>query len=234
MSSVLITGASRGLGLEFTRQYAADGWDVIACCREPKKADKLQALAKDNKKIRIEPLDVSDFSAPAKLAEKLKGITLDILINNAGIYSGTDAKHDDSQTFGTLNAEAWNTVLRTNTIAPIMVTQAFAPLMAKKGAKIIMISSGMGSIEQAGEGVIAYRTSKAALNAAMHNIAMTLRPQHITVISFHPGWVKTDMGGSGADITPEQSVSGMRKTIVSLTEKQSGQFLRYSGEIIPW
>ena len=234
MPILLVTGASRGLGLEFTRQYAAEGWDVIACCRSPQKAKELQALAKENKKIRIETLDVSDFTAPAKLAEKLKDTSIDVLINNAGVYSGTNAKHDDSQTFGTMNAEAWSTVLRTNTIAPIMVTQALTPLMSKKGAKIVMISSGMGSIENAGEGVIAYRTSKAALNAAMRSIAMTLRAQHVSVISFHPGWVKTDMGGSGADITPEQSVSGMRKVIGGLTEKQSGGFYRYSGEVIPW
>ncbi len=202
MPVVFITGASRGLGLEFTRQYAADGWAVIACCRQPEKAGKLQALAKANKKIRVEALDVADFAAPAKLADKLKGTSIDVLINNAGIYSGTTAKHDDSQSFGTINAEAWNNVLRTNAIAPIMVTQALA---ATDGARQRCqnhhdLEAVWARSSDAGEGAIAYRTSKAALNAAMCNIAITLKAQNIiVVIAFHPGWVKTDMGGPGAE-----------------------------------
>jgi NAD(P)-dependent dehydrogenase (short-subunit alcohol dehydrogenase family) len=242
MPTLLITGANRGLGFEFTRQYAADGWDVIACCRQPLKADKLQALAKANKKICIEKLDISNPETLTELAGKVNDAALDLLINNAGIFSGigssdhfSDAKDHVSQAFGTLDAKAWNRVLRTNAIAPIMVTQALVPSLTKgQGAKIIMITSGMGSIANAEEGDIAYRSSKAALNAAMHNIAITLKPKNITVAALHPGWVKTDMGGAQADLTPEQSVAAMRKTIAGLTLKQTGQLLRNSGESIPW
>lgn len=241
MPTVLITGANRGVGLEFTRQYAADGWDIIACCRQPTKADKLQALARTDKKIRIQPLDVADFKAVTALAGTLKDTPLDLLINNAGVFSGLGfsysegRKVDDSQEFGSLDSEAWDRVLRTNTIAPIMMTQAFVPHLAKgKDSKAIMISSGMGSIEKMGPGYIAYCTSKAALNAAMRNIAHNLKQQKIAAACFHPGWVQTDMGGTHAQVKPEDSVSGMRKVIAGLTLKQTGQFINYKGEILPW
>jgi NAD(P)-dependent dehydrogenase (short-subunit alcohol dehydrogenase family) len=243
MPTVLITGANRGIGLEFVRQYAAEGWNGIACCRNLQKADQLQALAKAHKNIRIEALDVTDTKSIAALAAKLKDTPIDLLINNAGIYSGSggDGSHfssnnrDPSQTFGSLDAESWGRVLRTNAIAPLMVAQALMPSLTKsKNAKIVMITSRMGSIANAEEGDIAYRSSKAALNAAMHNIAMSLQSKSITVVAVHPGWVKTDMGGAYADMTPEQSVSALRKLIAELTLKQTGQFLRYNGESVPW
>jgi len=240
MPSVFITGASRGIGLEFARQYAGAGWDVIAGCRTPAKANMLQALAAKHKNIRIEPLDVTDAKSIATLAAKLKDTAVDLLINNAGIFSGargaTSAEHgDESQEFGSIDAENWDRVLRTNTIAPIMVTQALAACVARgKQRKIAMITSKMGSIAEMGDGYIAYRSSKAALNAAMVTIAHDLKAQGIAVINLHPGWVKTDMGGEGAQITPDISVRGMRKVIDGLALKDTGKFFGYDGKIIAW
>ena len=243
MQTVLITGANRGIGLEFVRQYANDGWNVIACCRNSTDAVALQKLAQDTPSIRIETLDVLDATSIDQLTKKLSSTTIDLLINNAGIFSGTGTKgnqfannnDDRSQSFGSLDATAWAKVLTTNAIAPIMVTEKILPLMTKnKNGKIIMISSRMGSIDNTQEGDIAYRSSKAALNAAMRNISITLRPQNITVISMHPGWVKTDMGGAYADLTPQQSVEGMRRVIDQLKLEKSGCFFGYDGQEFAW
>ncbi|MGE3623980.1 MAG: SDR family oxidoreductase [Bdellovibrionales bacterium] len=238
MTDVLVTGANRGIGLEFVRQYAAGGCEVIACARHPEKAGKLQELAGKHASIRIETLDVTDPSSVAALAAKLRDRPIDILINNAGIYSGAPggagANDDDkSQDFGSIDAEAWDRVLRVNTIAPIMVLQAFAPHLARgRDRKAVMITSRMGSIAEMGRGYIAYRTSKAALNAAMVTVSHELKAQKITVVNLHPGWVKTDMGGPNALIDPETSVAGMRAVIAGLA--QTGQYLNYEGKPIAW
>lgn len=241
MPTLLITGASRGIGLEFTRQYAAGGWAVIACCRNPMKADKLKALAAVHKNMRIEALDVTDPKAIEALAEKLKGTAIDLLINNAGIFSGSGytfssgVKEDKSQDFGSIDGEAWSRVFATNSIAPILVIQAFTPHLAKgQDRKAVNITSKMGSIELMGSGYIAYCTSKAALNAAMRNIAANLKAQNIAVANLHPGWVKTDMGGAGAPVDPEDSVAGLRKVIAGLSLKNTGEFFGYDGKTIPW
>ena len=235
MTVILITGASRGIGLEFTRQYASEGADVIACCRTPAKAEKLQALANTYKTIRIEALDVTDTKSIAALAAKLKDVVIDILINNAGIISGDRGKDDGTQNFGSIDPEAWDRVLRTNTIAPILMAQSFLPHLARsKERKVAMITSKMGSIADMGDGYIAYRTSKAALNAAMVAISHDLKAQNIAIANLHPGWVKTDMGGAGAQVEPEISVRGMRKVIDGLTLAKTGQFLGYDGTVIAW
>ncbi len=240
-STVLITGASRGLGLEFVRQYAADGANVIACCRAPSSAEALQALAKANPLIVIEKLNVTDDANISALAEKLKDTAIDLLINCAGIYSGAgphvSAESDDkTQSLGSINSAHWMKVLRTNTIAPIMVAEAFQKNLSRKaGSKLIMISSRMGSIDHISrEGDIAYRSSKAALNAAMKSVSISLKNQKSIVACLHPGWVKTDMGGKGADLTPKQSVTQMRGVISSLKQENSGQFLNFNGQNIPW
>jgi NAD(P)-dependent dehydrogenase (short-subunit alcohol dehydrogenase family) len=241
LSALFITGANRGIGFEFARQYAADGWDVIACCRKPEKADTLQALAHTNPAVRIEKLDVTDDENSAALAEKLKDTPIDLLINAAGIFSGAGPginamSGDESQVFGSVDSAAWAKVLRTNAIAPVMIAQAFLKNLIKgKGRKLIMISSHMGSIaDMHREDDIAYRTSKTALNAAMKSISLSLRGERIVVASFHPGWVKTDMGGIGASLTPEFSVTHMRRLIANLTSENSGQFINYDGKILPW
>lgn len=241
--TVLVTGANRGLGLEFARQYAADGWNVIACCRAPDKAETLQTLAKRYPAVRLETLDTVDDASIKALAAKLKDAAIDVLINNAGIFSGTgrrgvdfpDDGGDSSQSFGSLDSAAWAKVLRTNTIAPLMVAESFAPLVARsEDKKIINITSRMGSIAEMGNGDIAYRSSKAALNAAMRAMLNDLTRQGIATANLHPGWVKTDMGGRRALLEPEQSVSGMRRVIAGLSLNNSGQFLNYDGKVIPW
>jgi NAD(P)-dependent dehydrogenase (short-subunit alcohol dehydrogenase family) len=240
MPTVLITGANRGLGLEFVRQYAADNWAVIAVCRNPSKADELQKLMSKHNSVRIEALDTADMASIKTLTEKLDDIEIDVLINNAGVFSGgvfsgSATKVDKGQEFGSLDAEAWDKVLRINTIAPIMMTEALLPhLQRSKDAKVINITSKMGSIDEMGSGYIAYRTSKAALNAAMRVVMHDLKSKGVTIVNLHPGWVQTDMGGKEAPLQPEASIKGMRKVIAGLTPKDSGQFIGYDGKVIPW
>jgi len=240
MSTVLITGANRGLGLEFVRQYAADGWKVIAACRTPSKAAELQAITKAHKNIRVETLDVGDLKSITALAKRLKGEAIDVLINNAGILSGANpsmsaVKNDKSQSFGSIDPDAWLQVMRVNVLAPLKITEAFVTHVAQsEQRKIVMISSGWGSIERMDGGWYAYRPSKAMLNAVTKNLAADLKDHKICVVSFSPGWVQTDMGGKEADITPETSITSMRKTIARLGMKQSGGFFNREGEIYPW
>lgn len=243
MATVLVTGSNRGIGLEFVRQYTADGWDVIAACRNPAQAAELQKLAGAHKNIRIETLDVANDTSIAALAKKLGDTALDVLINNAGVPSLGRASnpqvdnYTDPQTeFGGLNAAQYLEALKINAVAPVIVTQALVPHVARsKMKKVVMISSRLGSIEQSVmAGLVAYSASKAALNMGMKKIAAALAPQGVTVASFHPGWVKTDMGGPRAEVTPQDSVSGMRKVIESLTPAKNGGFFNYDGKSISW
>ncbi len=244
MPTVLVTGANRGLGYAFASEYAADKWRVIACCRSPGKASALKKLAEENDAVQIEALDITDDSAIAALAKKLKDTPIDLLINNAGIFSGTgidghvfmEGEDDKTQAFGTIESAAWAKVLRTNTIAPVMVTQGLIENIKRgKDRKVVMISSKMGSIGQIGhKGDIAYRTSKAALNAAAKSLSFNLKKDRIMIACFHPGWVKTDMGGKPADITPQRSVRSMKRVISTLTLDNGCQFLSYDGQQIPW
>lgn len=226
MPTLLITGANRGIGLELTKRYAADGWTVIATCREPQSAAALKAVPG----IAVEALDVTDYAAVDKLAQTYDGTAIDLLLNNAGIYGNRD---------GALKVSDFDTylqVLQVNSVSPIKMALAFLPHLkaTKGGAKIATISSRMGSISQGGGGSYAYRASKAAINAGMHNLALDLKPSGISCIILHPGWVKTDMGGAGADIDVATSAAGLKKVIDGLTLKDTGKFFNYDGEEIPW
>ncbi len=227
MPSVLITGANRGLGLEFTRQYAADGWRVFAACRDPAGARDLAAVEGD---VSAETLDVDDGPQVAALANKLSGQPIDVLINNAGIYGPKDVTRD------TVDYDAWGQVFRTNAMSPLAVSAAFAANVAQGGQKkIITLSSIMGSIaENDSSGDFIYRSSKAAVNAVMKSLAGDLKSEGITVAVLHPGWVRTDMGGPDASIEAPESVTGMRAVIAGLKESDSGRFLNYDGTEIPW
>jgi len=231
MATVLITGANRGLGLEFCRQYAQDGWQVIACCRQPAQAQALLALAGQYPGIQVEALDVADFAAIDALAAKLAAIQLDVLLNNAGVYGD-----NRTNAFGELDYPLWLQSFVINTQAPMKMAEAFLPQLLRGGQKLVVnVSSLMGSVtDNTSGGSIYYRSSKAALNAAMKSLAIDLKPQAIGVLTLHPGWVKTDMGGPNALIEKEESISGMRQVIARFTLGQSGDFIKYDGNVMPW
>ena len=218
MPAVLITGTNRGIGLEFARQYAAEGWEVIATARQS--SPELGALG-----VRVEPLDLSDADAVAAFPARIAG-PLDLLIANAGTNHPMNARTAE-------DARDWAEMLMVNSISPYMLGKALLPRMAENG-KMIAISSGMGSIGENGGGWIPYRTSKAALNMAWNSLALETRGRGIACILLSPGWVKTRMGGAGAEITPEESVSAMRSLIDQVTMEDTGRFLRRDGSEIPW
>jgi NAD(P)-dependent dehydrogenase (short-subunit alcohol dehydrogenase family) len=218
MPTVLITGANRGIGLEFARQYSSGGWDVIATARES--GPELDALG-----VRVEKLELSDAEQVAAFPAKIDA-RLDLFIANAGTSHPMN-------TLGADNARDWQAMMMVNAIAPYQLGRALLPRMAD-GGKMIAISSGMGSIGDNGGGWVPYRTSKAALNMGWSNLALEARPRGIACVLFSPGWVKTDMGGAGAEITPEESVSGMRALIDRITIDDGGKFLRRNGSEIPW
>lgn len=231
MATVLITGANRGLGLEFCRQYAVEGWNVIACCRNPDDAVDLNALVGRYPNIQREKLDVSELEQIDALSQKLADSCIDVLINNAGIYAD-----NKSNGFGQLDYQAWSRSSVVNTQAPVKMLEAFLPQIKGSDKKLVInISSLMGSIADNGSGgSILYRSSKAALNAAMKSLAIELKDQSVGVLIFHPGWVKTDMGGPNALINAEQSIAGMRALIESFSLDQSGSFVKYDGTPMPW
>lgn len=232
METTLITGANRGIGLELCRQYAADGWQVLACSRHPEKSDALSRLvARYPERMRVQPLDVADHAQIEKLARELADASIDLLINNAGIYPDCDKKG-----FSHTDYAEWAEAFRINSMAPLKMAESFTAQVSRSELKtIVTISSMMGSIADNGSGGnYLYRSSKAAANMVMKSLAIDLKQSGITAVILHPGWVKTDMGGPNAMITTEQSVSGMRRVIGSLTISDSGRFLDYSGREIPW
>ena len=225
---VLITGANRGLGLEFTKQYAADGWSVLACCRHPQSALDLQALAKVNANISIQSLDVADFAQIDALALQLKDEAIDVLINNAGVYPASS--------FGDTNYQAWAEGFKVNSMAPLKMTEAFVQHLTRgQLKKIATLSSKMGSLDDNSSGEsYSYRSSKTAVNMVMKSLSIDLKPYGISVVTLHPGWVQTDMGGSNALISAHTSVSCLRKVIESLSLDSTGKFMAYDGKAIPW
>ncbi|MBY5991377.1 SDR family oxidoreductase [Ferrimonas balearica] len=230
MNTVLITGANRGLGLEFVRQYAKRGWQVLACCRAPEQAEALQALANDLGGIEPMALDVTDESAINSLAASLKGRAIDHLILNAGVLGERCA------TLGEMTQAEWLSVLNINTVAPALLIQALSDNVAASEHKTIVgLSTRVASIADNGSGgMYAYRASKAALNQILVSAAHNLKAQGVKTLAVHPGWVQTDMGGDKATFTPEQSVAGIIAVADSLTPGDSGQFRVFDGSTIPW
>jgi len=236
MSSVLISGANRGLGLEFAKQYLKDGWHVIALCRDKGKAMELAALGQSSDQLEIYETDVTNFNGIRELAENLADLAIDVVINNAGIFGpkpGADGDH--RQSLGSVDSDIFNDVLTVNAVAPLILTEAFLDqVLASEQKKVITISSVMGSIEETQGGLLAYRMSKAAINMAMACLAKELAPKGVIVNALNPGWVKTDMGGVDASVTPADSITAMRKIIAGLSIEQTGTFIDYDGRIIPW
>ncbi len=231
MSTVLITGANRGLGFEFCHQYAAAGWNVLACCRRPQAAKNLEALAVRQPGISLHALDVADHRQIERLAGELGGRAIDVLLNNAGVYG--DSKPN---AFGSIDYDRWLEVFRINTLAPVKLAETLLPHIMRSQRKLIVaITSLMGSMtDNSSGGAILYRSSKAALNAAMKSLAIDLRGRGVGVLILHPGWVKTDMGGTNAPTSPEESIAGMRRVIDQFTLEASGRFFNFKGQEQPW
>jgi NAD(P)-dependent dehydrogenase (short-subunit alcohol dehydrogenase family) len=216
MPNVLITGANRGIGLEFARQYCRDGWNVIATVREP--TDELGSLC-----TQVETLDMLDLDQVANFGSRVEA--LDLLIANAGTYGpGSIASADD--------ARAWSDTFSVNTISPYLLAQAVLPQIRASNGKMVAITSRMGSIDDNGSGgSVAYRSAKAALNMAWRSLAID---SGVTCAVLHPGWVKTRLGGANAPLETDKSVTAMREVIAGLTPGQSGGFFDYDGSTIPW
>ena len=229
----LVTGANRGLGLEFVRQLLADGARVVAACRQPGKATALNTLAAEHPgQLKVLPLDVGDARSRDELVREWplaagEDARIGLLVNNAGVlHSG--------ERFGTLTADTLDDSLRTNVTGPLLLTQALAPLL-RDGARVANLSSQLGSIANTGRfGTPSYAISKAALNMATVQLAHALRERGIVVVALHPGWVRTDMGGAQASEAPEESVTGLRTVIDGLGPDDSGRFLDWTGAALPW
>ena len=236
MAKVLITGANRGVGLGFVKAYLQSGNEVIACCRKPNDAKDLQALQSEwPQALQILPLDVVNADHIASLKSALQNTPIDLLINNAGVFE-SGGVGQKSPTFGELDFADWQQVFAINSIAPILIAQALhANLKMGKAPKIVAITSKMGSIDdnQMGQ-YYAYRSSKAALNAAMKSLSIDVQSDGIACAVLHPGWVQTDMGGSNAAVSVAASVSGLMTVIAGLNMGNTGSFWGYDGGEIAW
>jgi NAD(P)-dependent dehydrogenase (short-subunit alcohol dehydrogenase family) len=231
MSRVFITGANRGLGLEFARQYAAEGWQVIAACRVPSAAAELQRLAAASaNRIRVLQMDVTSAASVESAAAAVAGEAIDLLLNNAGIGGPRD------ESLGDLDYAAWERVLDVNTLGPARVTEALVDNVARSERRLVVtITSGMGSIgDNTSGGSYAYRSSKAAVNMVMKSLAIDLAPRGITCVVVNPGWVRTDMGGPRGRLSPAESIAALRSVIASLGPADSGKFLNYDGKAYAW
>jgi NAD(P)-dependent dehydrogenase (short-subunit alcohol dehydrogenase family) len=219
MATVLITGANRGIGLEFARQYSSDGWDVIATARQA--SPELEALD-----VKIEPLELTDFDLVTSFGKRIDG-PLDLLIANAGMMEPQEARTAD-------DGRGWAELLSVNTIAPYLLAKSVLPQVESAKGKLIALTSGMGSIGESSGGYVPYRSSKAALNMAWHSLAIEAKRLGIVAAVLDPGWVKTRMGGPSAPTPPEQSVGEMRRLIERLGPEDSGAFLKRDGSRHGW
>jgi NAD(P)-dependent dehydrogenase (short-subunit alcohol dehydrogenase family) len=225
----MITSANRGLGLEFVRQYAADGWRIFAACRNPDAADDLHELTRTGS-VTVFPMDVTDLSSVRHAAAGLNDESIDVLLNSAGIIG------KPGQRTGHIDYESWEQVLNVNTLGPLRVTEAFVEHVARSERKLIVtITSGLGSLtDNTSGGSIPYRSSKAAVNMAMRSAAIDLAPRGIACVLVNPGWVKTDMGGPGAPLTPSESVAALKSLIATFGLAHSGKFFHYDGREYAW
>ena len=227
MTTVLITGANRGIGLELVRHYAADGARVMACCRNPQSAEALRdVISESDGRVTVHQLDVTSAEAVQALKNELDETPIDILINNAGVSAGHT---------GEVDYDVWEEAFRVNSIAPYRVSTAFRTnLAAGIDKKLATISSQLGSIANNSGGYTAYRASKTAVNQVMKGLSHEYRGDGIAVILLHPGWVRTDMGGPQAPVSPEESAAGLKRVIEALSLDSTGKFIDFQGRELPW
>ena len=226
MKQLLITGANRGIGLEFTKQYLANGFRVYATYRE-EPGPSLAALACDN--LTLLALDVAHDDSIEALKTQLKGIDFDLIINNAGVFG------PNTQSFGSVTRQAWLDTLNVNSVAPLLLAQALHEnLIARKGT-FAVLSSRLGSIEENDNGnLYIYRTSKTAVNQVVKSLSLDLYVLGISVIALHPGWVRTDMGGPNGSIDTQTSVNGLRQVLDKVNLAHTGSFINYDGSKVAW
>lgn len=230
MSTYLVTGTNRGIGLEFVKQLLAREETVLATCRDIDKAEELVKLKDSHESLSVHELDVTSAESMTNFPKRLEGRAIDVFINNAGIYGPRGAS------FGKVDGKEWAQVLEVNAIAPVLLTQLLMENLRKgRDKKLVYISSKMGSIgDNGGGGQYIYRSSKTALNAAVKSLSIDLADAGFAATVIHPGWVQTDMGGPNALIDTKTSVGGMLQVIDSLKLDNAGQFYNYDGETIPW
>jgi NAD(P)-dependent dehydrogenase (short-subunit alcohol dehydrogenase family) len=232
MQRCLVTGANRGLGLEFTRQLLERGARVLACCRDPARADDLEALrGRHGEALIVHALDVADAQAIAALPEAAARHLqrIDLLVNNAGVLVS-------GERFGNVKAESLSYSFAVNAAAPLLITQALTPLLLRGNKpRVLCMSTQLASIAQASSfRTLSYSMSKAALNMAVKRLAAELGSRGIVVMAFHPGWVKTAMGGESATLAPETSARALLKLIEQAKPEDGGKFLAYDGAPLPW
>jgi NAD(P)-dependent dehydrogenase (short-subunit alcohol dehydrogenase family) len=222
MPTILIIGASRGLGLEFVRQYAAEGWRVLATIRDP-----LKGRAVSDAGAEVYVCDVGDLGSISRLALALGETRLDIILHNAGIYG-------EKQSFGAIDADAFLKVMRIDALAPLKTAEALVDRLTEHGI-FAATSSNMGSLsDNSSGGSYAYRAGKVALNMIIKSLAVDLAPRGIRTVALSPGWVRTDMGGPNAPLDPHESVAGMRAVLEGLSSGDSGRMIHYDGRVLDW
>lgn len=228
MATVLITGANRGIGLEMARQYAEAGDKVIACVRDPKAASALQEIAKSGD-VQLEQMELGDFDSISAMRKRIGDLPIDIVINNAGWVGGAKQGIDD------VDIAEWHRTLDINTIGPLILAREFKSNLAASGnGKLMNVSSQLAASTWPMGGMLVYSTTKAALSKITQILAIDWKDEPISVAVMHPGWVKTDMGGPHAEITPEESAAGIRKVIAGMSKADSGKFYKWNGDIHPW
>lgn len=239
MSTALITGANRGLGLEFVRRLSLTGWKVLATCRSPDQAEALRRLASESRQaVEVHALETGDQKSICALSAAVGDQAIDLLVCNAGVSQLKQALITGTagQRIQDADDALWFEVYRTNAIGPLRVAAAFADRVAASERRLMaFMSTRMSVAGQNNSGAYyMYRSSKAALNVIVKNLSIELAPRGVTCIALHPGWVRTDMGGRNADVSPEESVTGMLKILLDAKLPKKAQFLDYSGETVPW
>ncbi len=228
METILITGANRGIGFELVKCFLNVGNHVIATCRDLDKATELNALS-DNSRLEIQLLEVTSQASISALVSKLGNRSIDVLINNAGKMG------ELNQSLESIDYDDWLVAFQVNTLAPFRITVSMRNNLNKSAyPRVITLSSQMGSLNRKSKGFFAYRSSKAAVNKAMQVLALELKEDGIIVCPVHPGWVRTDMGGTNADISAEESAAGLLKLISSLKMEHTGRFWTWEGKEHPW
>jgi len=231
MSTIMIVGATRGIGLELTKQYANEGNQVIACARDTANASLLNEIASSSENIKIEQLDIADAGSIESASSRIGEEAIDSVIIVAGWVGGMP----DNQTIDNIDIDEWHNTLNINTIGPLLVAKAFKSNLAASGnGNLMILSSQLAASTWPMGGMYIYSTTKAAVSKVGQILALDWAEDPIIVSIMHPGWVQTDMGGPTAEITAEESASGIRNVLSGLTKEDSGNFYKWNGDIHPW